>query len=119
MSEGPFREDLFYRLSVVSLEIPPLRARPEDIEVLVTHFMKKHNKRLGLSIKKLDPQALKCLVAYSWKGNVRELENCIERALVLTESDAIDLDALPPHIRESVPGNNVEDDIAPVDTAEI
>jgi two-component system response regulator AtoC len=119
VAEGRFREDLFYRLSVVSLEIPPLRARPEDIEVLVTHFMKKHNKRLGLSIKKLDPKALQCLVSYSWKGNVRELENCIERALVLTESDAIDCDALPDHVRECVEGAGRDDQIAPVDNANL
>jgi two-component system response regulator AtoC len=119
VAEGRFREDLFYRLSVVSLEIPPLRARPEDIEVLVTHFMKKHNKRLGLSIKKLDPKALKCLVSYSWKGNVRELENCIERALVLTESDAIDCDALPDHVRECGDGAGSNDEIAPVDNTNL
>jgi two-component system response regulator AtoC len=102
---GRFREDLFYRLNVVSINIPPLRERREDIPVLIEHFMKKHNKRLGLAIKRVAPEAMKVLMEHYWKGNVRELENCIERALVLTESDAVDLEALPDGMRVS-PGQS-------------
>ncbi|RMG43257.1 MAG: sigma-54-dependent Fis family transcriptional regulator [Candidatus Dadabacteria bacterium] len=98
VQEGRFRDDLFYRLNVVSIKIPPLRERPDDIQVLAEHFMKKHNKKLGLSIKAIEPAAMKCLLNYHWKGNVRELENCIERAMVLSESDSITVDSLPPQI---------------------
>lgn len=96
---GRFRDDLFYRLNVVSIHIPPLRDRAEDIPVLVQHFMKKHNKRLGLNVKDVSADALKCMMQYKWRGNVRELENCIERALVLTESGTIDLDSLTAQVR--------------------
>lgn len=99
VDNGEFRDDLFYRLNVVSIEIPPLRERPEDIAVLAEHFIQKHNKKLGTHIKKLQPDALKCLMSYSWKGNVRELENCIERALVLSETKSIDICSLPEHIQ--------------------
>lgn len=94
-----FRDDLFYRLNVVSIRIPPLRERPEDVPVLVDHFITKHNKKLGTNIKKLQPDALKCLMSYTWKGNVRELENCIERALVLTETKSVDITSLPEHVQ--------------------
>ncbi|MBN8548392.1 MAG: sigma-54-dependent Fis family transcriptional regulator [Deltaproteobacteria bacterium] len=96
---GRFREDLFYRLNVVSINIPPLRERREDIPVLIEHFLKKHNKRLGLSIKSVTPEAMKALMEHFWKGNVRELENCIERALVLTESESVDVDSLAEAVR--------------------
>jgi len=99
VKNGRFRDDLFYRLNVVSIAIPPLRDRADDIPVLVQHFIKKHNKRLGLNINKVEPEAMKRILSYHWRGNARELENCIERALVLTETDAIDLDSLPSQIR--------------------
>jgi two-component system response regulator AtoC len=102
---GRFRDDLFYRLNVVSIAIPALRDRSDDIPVLVQHFIKKHNKRLGLNITKIDPEAMKCLMIYHWRGNARELENCIERSLVLTESDAIDVESLPPHIQGALAQN--------------
>ncbi len=101
VKEGRFREDLYYRLNVVSLHLPALHERPEDIQVLVEHFMKKYNKRLGLSIKEVGPDALKCLMNYKWRGNIRELENCIERAMVLTESGKIDIDSLPESIQKA------------------
>ncbi|MBX7136349.1 MAG: sigma-54 dependent transcriptional regulator [Oligoflexia bacterium] len=97
---GRFRDDLYYRLNVVSMHIPPLRERPEDLPVLIQHFLKKHNKRLGLNVKGVDPEALRCMLAYYWKGNVRELENCVERALVLTDSEMIDLESLPAQLRK-------------------
>ena len=97
--KGRFRDDLLYRLNVITIDIPPLRERPEDVEVLIKHFMKKHNRKLGLSIRQIEPEALDCLKRYHWKGNVRELENCIEHALVLTERDAIDMDSLPDAVK--------------------
>lgn len=97
---GRFREDLFYRLNVVALHIPALRERPDDIPILVEHFLKKHNKRLGLKIKKVEAEAMQALMSYRWRGNVRELENCIERAMVLTEKATIELDVLAPHVRD-------------------
>lgn len=98
---GRFREDLFYRLNVVSIYLPPLRERVEDIEVLAHHFIKKLNKKLGLSIRRITPEALNALQKYTWKGNVRELENCIEHAMVLSESNEVDLESLPETIQQN------------------
>ncbi len=100
VSQGRFRDDLYYRLNVVTLHLPSLKERPEDIPVLVEHFMKKHNKQLGLGITSVSPEAMRCFMEYDWRGNIRELENCVERALVLTESESVDLDSLPEGIRK-------------------
>jgi len=86
---GTFREDLFYRLSVVPIALPPLRERRDDIPLLATHFLSKYNKKRRKNIKAISDQAMKALVEYDWPGNVRELENAIERAVVLTEDDMI------------------------------
>lgn len=112
---GRFRDDLFYRLNVVSFHVPALRERPEDIPVLVQHFMRKHNKRLKLNVNEVSPEAMKCMLGYSWKGNVRELENSIERALVLTESGRIDCDSLPPQVRASMERNSEAQQDNPAD----
>jgi two-component system response regulator AtoC len=101
MAHGRFRDDLLYRLNVISIHLPPLRERPEDISVLIEHFLQKHSKRLGISEKKLPPEVAKLLLEYPWPGNARELENCLERALVLSEGDTIQLSALPPYIAAS------------------
>jgi two-component system, NtrC family, response regulator AtoC len=95
---GRFREDLFYRINVVQLHVPPLRARPEDIPPLARHFVERHAPRLGVEAHPLPRDLLPVLAAYSWPGNVRELENAIERALVLS-GGAIDLAHLPPAVR--------------------
>ncbi|MCB0329186.1 MAG: sigma-54-dependent Fis family transcriptional regulator [Bdellovibrionales bacterium] len=100
--DGRFREDLFYRLNVVSIHLPSLHERTEDIPVLVEHFIKKHNKRLGLSIKSISPETMRALMNYQWRGNIRELENCIERSLVMTDGDAIDTDSLPDSIQAAL-----------------
>jgi len=86
---GTFREDLFYRLSVVPITLPPLRQRRDDIPLLANHFLSKYNKKRGKNIKAISARAMKALVEYDWPGNVRELENAIERAVVLTEDDMI------------------------------
>jgi len=88
--EGKFREDLFYRLSVVPIHIPPLRKRKEDIPLLVEHFLQKYNKRAKKSINSISSQVKKALKEYDWPGNIRELENTIERAVVLSKGREID-----------------------------
>lgn len=102
VKSGRFRDDLYYRLNVVSIHIPPLRERSEDVPVLIQHFIRKHAKRLGLAIPQVSGEAMKCMLEYHWKGNVRELENCIERALVLSESGLVDLESLPEAVRAGV-----------------
>jgi len=84
VENGRFREDLLYRLNVVSIHLPPLRERKEDIPVLVDHFIQKHSKRLGIPAKKVPVDVMQLLLEYEWRGNARELENCMERALVLS-----------------------------------
>ncbi|MGB1183508.1 MAG: sigma 54-interacting transcriptional regulator, partial [Candidatus Puniceispirillaceae bacterium] len=88
MQQGLFREDLFYRLNVVPLRLPPLRERTEDIGPLVNHFLMQANQA-GLPIKRFTPDALRALKTWSWPGNVRELENVLQRALVLCSDNSI------------------------------
>ncbi len=97
VKEGKFREDLFYRLSVVPIHLPPLRDRKEDIPLLVDHFLRKYNKRSKKNIEGIDPKAGKLLMEHSWPGNIRELENTIERAVVLVRNDQIGLEDLIYH----------------------
>jgi two-component system response regulator AtoC len=89
VSSGRFREDLFYRLNVVPIHLPPLRNRKEDIPLLVDHFITKNNIKLKTNIKGIDPEAMKILIQYNWPGNIRELENIIERAMVLAEEEIL------------------------------
>jgi len=95
-----FREDLFYRLNVLPILVPPLRTRREDIALLIDHFVARNNARLGTQIRGVDTEARRLLVEYSWPGNVRELENTIERAMVLSEGDLLVAADLPDRIRE-------------------
>ena len=101
--KGTFRQDLFYRLNVVSLKANPLRQRPEDIVVLADHFAKKFAGQCGRKLSGISPEARAYLRSYSWPGNVRELENAIERAVVLGSSDVILPEDLPENIREERP----------------
>src|SRR4051812_9886127 len=96
--EGRFREDLFYRLNVISIDLPPLRNRREDIPLLVGHFLEKYAGENERSIAQISPEALRCLMDYSWPGNVRELENVMERAVVLSSGTTIGVDLLPDNI---------------------
>ncbi len=89
IADGSFREDLFYRLNVVPIELPPLRDRPGDMPYLVSHFLKKYGEETGRIDMTVTPDAMLALQAHNWKGNIRELENCIERALILAEGDEI------------------------------
>jgi DNA-binding NtrC family response regulator len=95
VAAGTFREDLYYRLNVVHLPVPPLRARTEDVPLLAAHFIRRYNHEFGKRILGLSREALEALCAYRWPGNVRELQNVIERSLVLVEGPLIGADDLP------------------------
>jgi DNA-binding NtrC family response regulator len=97
VKQGTFREDLYYRLNVVKIDLPPLRERPEDIALLAQHFAEKY-ARPGETPKQVTPQAMEVLLAYRWPGNIRELENAIERASVTARDDAIRPENLPPEV---------------------
>jgi two-component system, NtrC family, response regulator AtoC len=100
---GRFREDLFYRLNVMTVKIPPLRERPEDIPVLVEHFLQRCNTKLHTAVRGVEPDAMKLLVDYAWPGNVRELENLIERAVILCEGEVITPELLTDRVRAAPP----------------
>jgi transcriptional regulator with GAF, ATPase, and Fis domain len=102
ISEGRFREDLYYRLNVISLSVPPLRERPEDIPELALHFLKLHAQRCGRLVAQIDDDALALLKAYSWPGNIRQLENVIERAVVVAEGPGITTAELPLELTHAV-----------------
>ena len=103
VKEGKFREDLYYRLAVIPVELPPLRDRPEDIPLLVQHFLKK-TPIDGDTHLKIEPKAIAVLQAYNWPGNVRELENAIERASALRDDNVIRVKDLPPQVINHTPG---------------
>jgi len=98
---GRFRDDLFFRLNVVRIDVPPLRDRRSDIPFLVAHFLSKFAEKLGRDISDVDPEVMQALYRYSWPGNVRELENVVERAVVMCRGRSIVPDDLPPEIRET------------------
>jgi transcriptional regulator with PAS, ATPase and Fis domain len=91
---GSFREDLFYRLNVVSIHLPPLRQRKKDIEPLISHFLEKYNRRLKKAVQGFTPEALELMLAYDWPGNVRELENTVERLIVFSVGPYLELSDL-------------------------
>ena len=95
ISEGAFREDLFYRLNVVAIFLPPLRERRDDVALLAYHFLRKYAARAGRSVQKISPDAMQVLESHPWPGNVRELENAIEYALVFCRGDEILAENLP------------------------
>ena len=99
---GRFREDLFYRINVLLIHIPPLRSRRDDVNLLVDHFILRNNARLGTRSRGVSTEARKLLLEYGWPGNVRELENTIERAMVLAETDLIEVVDLPERIRDAL-----------------
>jgi two-component system response regulator AtoC len=104
VAAGRFREDLFYRLNVLPVVVPPLRERREDIPLLVDHFLAHFRDGLGKSVRGIADDALARLVAYRWPGNVRELENVIERALILARGEEIGVRELPANVVHSEPG---------------
>jgi two-component system response regulator AtoC len=106
-----FREDLFYRLNVVQIHIPPLRARGNDIVLLADHFLEKFAKRSGKPVSRFAPDARRKLLAYDWPGNVRQLENTIERAVALTQSPELQLQDLPDRVLEFNSANSLREDV--------
>jgi two-component system response regulator PilR (NtrC family) len=112
VSEGKFREDLFYRINVIPVRMPPLRDRLEDIPLLAEHFLAKYAAQIGRSISGISPEAMRRLQAYLWPGNIRELENAVERAVALETGPMIEAGSLPEHVLSGVPaavaGNGAE-----------
>lgn len=101
VAEGRFRQDLFFRLSVVPLHLPPLRERPEDIPLLAEHFLTKYSGKNRKDIRSFQPEAMEALLAYPWPGNIRELENTVERAVILCLGERIGFEQLPVPVREA------------------
>jgi DNA-binding NtrC family response regulator len=108
IAAGRFREDLYYRLNVVNIHIPPLRERKEDIPLLVASFLKEFAQENGKQIEGIDAKARAALYNYTWPGNVRELRNCIESAVVLCKGQYITLEDLPPVLRSGADENYVK-----------
>ena len=102
VGDGRFRDDLYYRINVLSIDVPPLRERREDIPVLIEYFLKKHTKNTARLVRGLTPETKKLMNEYSWPGNVRQLESAIERAILLSEGDLITQDDLPTEVRQEV-----------------
>ncbi|MBI3273084.1 MAG: sigma-54-dependent Fis family transcriptional regulator [Planctomycetes bacterium] len=100
--EGRFREDLFYRLNIVPIRLPPLRERKEDVEALALHFVRHYSRELSRKVTGLAPRAVEALAAYNWPGNVRELRNSMERAVLLGSDDVVTLEDLPQEVRKGV-----------------
>ena len=105
VSEGTFREDLYYRLNVIPIHIPPLRERRDDIPLLVDHFLRRYCEAAGKPLKTVSPEAFEILMRYDWPGNVRELENALERAIILQEGHVIKPEDLPERMRSTTPGS--------------
>lgn len=113
IEDGEFREDLYYRLAVVPIHLPPLRERTDEVPELVRFLMDRHGERLSLDVRGISPAALEVLLAYAWPGNIRELENVLERAMLLTESDELDVDDIPTNVRNPTaldPGFHLDGD---------
>ena len=106
IAKETFREDLYYRLAVFPIEVPALRDRPEDIPLLCTHFLKKYQEDIGKEILSVSDEAMQVLQEYSWPGNIRQLENTLYRAMIVTSYDTIDTDCLPEEVFNSPPSNN-------------
>jgi two-component system, NtrC family, response regulator AtoC len=100
--DGGFRKDLYFRIAVVPIHLPPLRQRAEEIPLLARHFLDKYNKALGLELEGIEPETMKVLLEYPFTGNVRELENVIERAMVLADGPTLGVDDLPHHVQAPV-----------------
>lgn len=110
ITQGKFRKDLYYRLNIIAIEIPPLRERPSDIPLLVDHLIKKHSKQVSKNILGISPEARSILMSYNWPGNIRELENIIERAVILSKNTTITPDDFPDFLnKEANEPSNIPD----------
>jgi two-component system, NtrC family, response regulator PilR len=115
VQEGILREDLFYRLNVIPIQLPPLRERREDIPLLIAHFLQKFSKELGKDTRGVTPEAMIVLERYHWPGNIRELENVLERAIVLGGGDTVSVESLPESVRRERPVKGLENVEIPED----
>jgi DNA-binding NtrC family response regulator len=114
VDDGEFREDLFYRLNVVNITLPPLRGRQEDLPILLDHFLHLFAGENGKKLTGFAPEALDLLKAYSWPGNVRELRNCVERMVVMARGDRLTLKDVPADVRNAVANSlHLEREAAP------
>jgi DNA-binding NtrC family response regulator len=113
VQEGRFREDLYFRLNVITIELPPLRDRREDIPLLATHFLRVYAEENQRTVQGFSAAAMDALSAYNWPGNVRELENAVERAVVLCQGDTVELDGLPQALRVEGEGGQPTTEIPP------
>jgi len=102
VNKGSFRKDLYYRVNVIPVEIPPLRERRDDIPLLIRHFIEKFSSKTGKKISGISKEAEDMLVRYKWEGNVRELENVIERAITITDDEIIGTDDLPDDVKNKI-----------------
>ena len=109
VKDGRFREDLFHRLNVIRIHLPPLRARREDIPLLARHFLKKSAEELGVEVRHLLPETSDTLTHLSWPGNVRQLENTCRWITVMAPSQAVRVDDLPPELHEGAPATTDEE----------
>jgi len=112
VKEGKFREDLYYRIHVIHLQLPELKERREDIPLLIEHMIGKYNRLQGKSIAGISPEAMSCLMEYDFPGNVRELENIIEQTFVLCRGEIIELHHLPLELRPA--SSSTKNDIGPM-----
>lgn len=110
VEQGKFRDDLYYRLDVITIRVPPLRQRPSDIPLLCSHFLKKHSARFEKNVTGIAPEVLASFCTHRWPGNVRELENTVARAIVLCKTDTIDVTMLPAVLRTAPEGTGLIDD---------
>jgi two-component system response regulator HydG len=108
VKDGRFRQDLFYRLNVVTVRMPALRERPEDIALLAQHFVDRAKKKLGGRVQRVSREAESRMVAYAWPGNVREMQNAIERAMILARGEEIEVADLPPGVGSAISPVDVE-----------
>src|SRR5205807_5672954 len=104
VSDGRFRDDLYYRINVLSVDVPPLRERRDDIPVLIDYFLKKHTRNTSRLVRGLTPETRRLMQNYSWPGNVRQLESAIERAILLCEGDLITVEDLPTEVQQETKG---------------
>ena len=125
MEENKFREDLYYRLNVIPIAVPPLRKRLDDIEKLSYHFLTRYNESFGKNVTKIDNEVLQVFMEYDWDGNIRELENVIEYMMNVTENDTLTIDLLPSNILEknsnkfeSMEENEISQRVVPISELE-
>ena len=114
VAAGRFREDLFYRLNVFPITLPPLRERREDLPLLAVHFLERLREKHRKEIKALTPEAMEALRCYGWPGNIRELENILERGVILCQTDTLGLQELPPALQEYIFPSGVQEEETPV-----